>query len=74
MCAEKGKGLVVAFHGGGEPTLHWARLAAAVEATRDEAEQAGVRWQGLLTTNGTFESGKAAWLAVSVITIHADPG
>jgi radical SAM protein with 4Fe4S-binding SPASM domain len=65
LCAEKGKGLAVAFHGGGEPTLHWARLAAAVEATRDEAEQAGVRWQGLLTTNGTFESGKAAWLALN---------
>jgi radical SAM protein with 4Fe4S-binding SPASM domain len=62
-CAEKGKSLAVAFHGGGEPTLHWARLATAVEATRGEAEQAGVKWQGYLATNGTFESSKTAWLA-----------
>jgi radical SAM protein with 4Fe4S-binding SPASM domain len=62
-CAENGKSLTVAFHGGGEPTLHRARLAAAVEATRGEAKEAGVKWRGYLATNGTFESGNAAWLA-----------
>ena len=73
-CAEKGKPLAVAFHGGGEPTLHFARLAAAVEATRREAEQAGVKWQGYLATNGTFESSHAAWLArnFDLISVSCD--
>jgi uncharacterized protein len=62
-CAKKGTRFSVGFHGGGEPTLHLARLAQAVEATRAEAERAGVEWFGYLATNGTFDSSQAAWLA-----------
>lgn len=62
-CADKGRALHLACHGGGEPTLHWALLLRLVAISKAVAERHAVPWSGYIATNGVLPPRRAREMA-----------
>ena len=52
----------VAYHGAGEPALHWRLLEESHLYARGVARSCGLRLRSSLTTNGVLTPGKRAWI------------
>jgi radical SAM protein with 4Fe4S-binding SPASM domain len=66
--------LTVAYHGSGEPTLHWDQLTIAFRNISRIAEQKKIRLFNYIATNGCLDEGKTDWLAehMDLIGISCD--
>ena len=62
-CARNALPLRVAFHGGGEPTVHWSLLQRLTEITRNIATEYKLEWWGYLATNGVLSQAQVRWVA-----------
>jgi uncharacterized protein len=62
-CRARHRPMTVALHGGGEPTLHPAELAAALSAVEQAAQEHGVTLFRYIATNGVMPAARARWLA-----------
>ena len=73
-CARQGVPFQVDIQGLGEPTMRWDDLQWCVEATRAQAQAAGVPWSGHLSTNGQIDPEQAAWIGGTFghVTISCD--
>ena len=61
---ERGLGsFSVAYHGGGEPTLHWSVLTGSLAHARNRAGETGLRVDASLTTNGVLTEAQTDWIA-----------
>lgn len=64
VCREDRETFVLVVTGGGEPTLHWELLQAAVHEVEGVANDQGVRKFTRLVTNATLlDTDKCGWLA-----------
>ena len=72
--ARNSQKLTVAYHGSGEPTLHWDQLTNAFRNISRIAEQKKIRLFNYIATNGCLEEGKTDWLAehMDLIGISCD--
>lgn len=52
----------VSFHGGGEPTMNWKVLTAALDYARKLAEGAGLEMGASMASNGVWSPHQRAWL------------
>ena len=52
----------VTFHGGGEPTVHWKVLVAALEYARDRAAGFGLKMRAFSGTNGVLTDAQTTWV------------
>ncbi|NDJ85438.1 MAG: radical SAM protein [Chloroflexi bacterium] len=62
-CHDKGMPFYVVFHGGGEPTLYWSDVDAALTVIAEIADRRGVETFRYIATNGCLSTQKARWLA-----------
>lgn len=62
-CRAQGRALIVAFHGGGEPSLDQALAEAILRQLDEIAQTAEVRLFRYVATNGVMSPGRAGWLA-----------
>lgn len=73
-CAARGRDFALSFHGGGEPTLHWALLVRLHERVGALAATRGLPLWSHVATNGVVSERQAAWLAehVSLVGLSCD--
>lgn len=66
--------LQVAYHGGGEPSLHWDVLTASFAYAQQKAENAGLRVSGSLISNGVLGDDRIDWIIndMDQVTISFD--
>lgn len=66
--------LQVAYHGGGEPSLHWQVLTASFAYAQEKAENAGLRVSGSLISNGVLGDDRIDWIIANMdqVTISFD--
>jgi len=66
--------LTVAYHGSGEPTLHWECLTGAFHNISRIAAQKEIRLFNYIATNGCLDEGQTDWLAehMDLIGISCD--
>ncbi|MGD2253197.1 MAG: hypothetical protein PVF70_09825 [Anaerolineales bacterium] len=62
-CKLEDRPLVIVFHGGGEPSLHFSWLEQALEIVEGTAAQSQVEVFRYIATNGVMSEEKAGWLA-----------
>jgi uncharacterized protein len=60
------KGIEVAFHGGGEPTLAWSLLTEIVDYAKTTTEATGLKLHTALVTNGVLSSKQREWLVQNI--------
>ena len=60
----------IAFHGGGEPTMNWTTLTAAMDYAKAAARRSGVQVVGGIASNGVLSQARAAG---SSTTCRAQP-
>ena len=68
------KRLTVAYHGSGEPALHWDRLTAACSYIERITGQKEIELFSYIATNGCLDEGQTNWLAehMDLIGISCD--
>lgn len=66
FCLTRKQPFQLVFTGGGEPTLEWDSLQAAVRETRTLAESSGIEWKSYIATNGCTSGTRLRWLARNV--------
>jgi uncharacterized protein len=60
---EKGEACFeIAYHGGGEPTVHWRVLTQSLEYARRKAAQLGLQARASSATNGVMTDGQLDWV------------
>ncbi|MCI5178378.1 MAG: radical SAM protein [Candidatus Electrothrix sp. AW3_4] len=66
--------LKVAYHGGGEPSLHWQMLTASFAYAQQKAENAGLRVSGSMISNGVLGDDRIDWIIANMdkVTISFD--
>jgi uncharacterized protein len=52
----------ITFHGGGEPSVHWKVLVAALEYARGRAAESGLTVRAFAGTNGVLTDAQIAWV------------
>ncbi len=52
----------VNYHGGGEPTRHWAVLTGSLEYAREKAAATGLERRSSLATNGVLSDAEIDWI------------
>jgi uncharacterized protein len=52
----------IAYHGGGEPTVHWSVLVASLEYARGRANQLGLSLTAAAATNGMLREEQVDWI------------
>lgn len=64
----------VAYHGGGEPTMHWDVLTASWEHARAVALSDGLRLSSSLATNGALDDAQTDWIVahLDAATVSVD--
>jgi uncharacterized protein len=64
----------IAYHGGGEPTLHWDMLTDSFAYAQQKAADLGIRLQSTLATNGVLSDQKIDWIISNLggVTISCD--
>ncbi len=64
----------IAFHGGGEPTMNWTTLTAAMDYAKAAARRSGVQVVGGIASNGVLSQARARWIVdnLSSATISLD--
>jgi len=55
-------GISLAFHGGGEPTMNWKVLSAALEYAREQVQASGLGLRASMASNGVWSPSQRAWL------------
>ena len=58
--------LSVAYHGGGEPTVHWAVLTESFAYAQHQAATLGLQVRGRLISNGVLRDDKIAWIIKNI--------
>lgn len=61
-CAAQGRQFIVAFHGGGEPTLDQSHVETALDVVAQAAGEFNLRLFRYIATNGVMSGRKAKWL------------
>ena len=66
--------LGVSYHGGGEPTLHWAVLTESAAYAANRAKELDLSLRITLTTNGVLSEKQREWVRANVtsLTISCD--
>lgn len=64
----------VAYHGGGEPTVHWTVLTESFQYAQKRAERFGLQMQATATTNGVLPDERIDWIIqnLTFITLSCD--
>jgi len=62
-------GIDVSFHGGGEPTLNWEVLTAAMDHAQTRCVEHGLGLSSSICTNGVLGEERTRWLAEHVANI-----
>ncbi len=56
----------VAYHGGGEPSLHWEVLTESFAYAQQKAEKRGLRVSGSLISNGVLQDDRIDWIIANM--------
>jgi uncharacterized protein len=56
----------VIFHGGGEPTVHWTVMTAALDYARRRASEFGLGVKAYSATNGMLTDGQVDWIVANL--------
>ena len=59
-------GFEVAYHGGGEPTLHWRVLTESFAYAKRKAVELGMQLRTSLATNGVLSGKKLDWIVANL--------
>ncbi|UCE08269.1 MAG: radical SAM protein, partial [bacterium] len=56
------KQVLVGFHGGGEPTLHWSFFTRCVEYSKERGAKSGIKVHYSVATNAVFTPKQVEWI------------
>lgn len=56
----------VAYHGGGEPTVHWPVMTGSLEYAREKAAKLNLECRSYLATNGVLNDEQADWIIANL--------